>query len=291
MQYARCVEDGKVWEALEFSRLEPSLLEIKRLSLLCEECKEFAWFRKESKHGHPAHFCARHNADCNLKIEYVASDEERSQATTEEEQVSAGDTIIVRLDQESGGSIEVPNIKLPPNGIEGTGGSAFVRKGGKRESSQQFTLRRILLRLVQSPGFSEAETNIVFYKNSEEVMISGTVKNTICSFSEIRKDKNHERIMFYWGPIASAKTTPDGKVWLNSGPKYGSASVAIFEDVVSDFLNLFEADDLEELAGAYVLVAGRCQFSGGGNGKPIIWCGQPKHIFLRKYNAKHLQME
>lgn len=291
MQYAKCTTDNKVWEALPFSQLEPSLLESKRLSLICEECEEFAWFRKESKHGHPAHFCARHAPDCNLKVEYVVSDDHRNDVTSEEEEVTSGDTIIVRLDEENGGNVEVNEVLKPPKEGQGEGGRTFVIKGKNRESSQQFTLRRILHRLVQSPKFSESNSNIVFYKNTKDIMIKGQIKDIVCGFERISKINNHDKTMFYWGPIASAKNSPDGKVWLNSGSKYGSASVAIFEDAADDFLKLFDIDDLEELAGAYILVAGRCQYSDGGNGKPIIWCGQPKYIVVRKYRAKNLQVK
>lgn len=290
MQYAKCTSDGEVWEALAFSQLDPNLLETKRLSLICAECDEFAWFRKESKHGHPAHFCARHDPDCNLKVEYVLADDNRDDATSEEDEVSAGDTIIVRLDEEEGGAVSVPEVQKPPKDGQGVGGRTFIIKGKDRESSQQFTLRRILHRLVQSPKFSESNSNIVFYKNAEEVMISGAISATVCGFENISKDNNHDKTMFYWGPIASAKNTPDGKIWLNSGSQYGSASLAIFEDAASGFIKLFQIDDLEDLAGAYILVAGRCLYSDGGKGKPIIWCGQPKYIVVRKYKTKNLQV-
>lgn len=291
MQYAKCTSDDEVWEALAFSQLDPALLETKRLSLICVECGKFAWFRKESTHGHPAHFCARHDPECDLKVEYVLSDDNREDATLEEDEVSAGDTIIVRLDQEDGGSVDVPEVQKPAIDGQGVGGRTFIIKGKHRESDQQFTLRRILHRLVQSPKFSESNSNIVFYKNADEIMISGGVKDIVCAFENISKDKNNDKTMFYWGPIASAKNTSDGKVWLNSGSQYGSASVAIFEDVASEFLNLFQIDDLEDLAGAYILVAGRCLYSDGGKGKPIIWCGQPKYIVVRRYNAKNLQVQ
>lgn len=291
MQYAKCTSDNEVWEALAFSQLEASLLETKRLSLICAECEEFAWFRKESKHGHPAHFCAHHAQDCDLKVEYVLSDDNRDDATSEEDEISAGDTIIVRLDEEDGGSVAVPEVQKPPKAGQGVGGRTFVVKGKNRESSQQFTLRRILHRLVQSPKFSESKSNIVFYKNAGEVMISGDIGSTVCGFESISKKFNNNKTMFYWGPIASAKNTDDGKIWLNSGDQYSSASVAIFEDVANEFMSLFQIDELEELAGAYILVAGRCLYSDGGKGKPIIWCGQPRYIVVRKYKAKNLRFQ
>ena len=290
MQHAKCTSDKKVWEALPFSQLEPALLDSKRLNLLCAECGEFAWFRKESRNGHPAHFCARHDTECNLKVDYVISDDQKDDATTEEDQVSAGDTIIVRLDQEEGGQVEVKDVLSHPKEYPGVGGRTFIIKGKDRESNQQFTLRRILHRLVQSPAFRDSNSNIIFYKNAEDIMLSGQVTDIVTGFEEITKEKHNDKTLFYWGPIASSKKTPDGKIWLNSGGQYSSVSVAIFEDVAQEFLSLFDVDELEDLAGAYVLVAGRCHFTGNGEGKPVIWCGTPKYIFVRKYKAKSLQM-
>jgi len=290
MQYARCTTDGEVWEALPFSELVPAVLDEKRLNLVCEECGEFAWFRKESSHGHPAHFCARHDAECNLKVDYVVSDDQRDDATAEEDEVSSGDTIIVRLDEETGGDVEVAEVQKPPEEGQGVGGRTFIIKGKNRESSQQFTLRKILLRLVQSPNFSESSSELVFYKNAEEVLIRGQVKNIITSFKDIGENTHDDAHRFYWGPIASAKKSDDGKIWLNSGRSYSSVSVAIFEDIADEFLDLFNVDDLEDLAGAYILVAGRCISTGRGRGKPVIWCGTSKYIFVRKYRAASLQV-
>lgn len=291
MQYAQCTDDGKVWEAANFANLSAEQLETKRQNLICVQCHEFAWFRKESTHGHPAHFCAHHRDDCDLRVEYVVADEERNDATVEEDQVDSGDTIIVRLDQERGGEIDVSEVQIPPTSGQGEGGRSFVLRGGVRESAQHFTLKKILFRLVQSPEFHKSGRQIVFYKNEEEVMISGPVREVVSGFADITQERHHERLMLYWGPIASARKTQDGKLWLNSSDRYQSASVTIFKDIVDEFLAVFRIDDLEELAGAHVLVAGTCHFSGKGKGKPIIWCGSPKYIVVRRYRDERLRAE
>ncbi|MBS9974349.1 hypothetical protein [Vibrio alginolyticus] len=283
MQYAKCTQDGKTWEISKFSELESSLLDIKRRSLVCTECGEFAWYRRESRHGHPAHFCAHHDPECDLKVQYISSDEHRDDATEVEGEVESDDTIIVRLDQEQGGAIDVAEVSKPPLPGLGEGGKRYVLKDKNRRSAQQFTLRRILHRLVKSKDFRNSESNIIFYRNNEEIMLSGHVKDIVFGFNQIEKDIHHGKTNFYWGPIASARESSDGKIWLNSSSEYMSASVAIFEDISDDFKELFEVDDLEDLLGAHVLVAGNCYFSGEGEGKPIIWCGTPNYIFVRKY--------
>jgi hypothetical protein len=156
MQYAKCTLDGKVWEAIQFAKLEYNQLEHKRKSLICSQCGEFAWFRKESRHGHPAHFCAHHDDNCDLKVEYVTSDDGILSSETQDE-ITSGETIIVRLDKENGGELNVTNIPTKPTSGSSDGGTAYITKGGNKESSQQFTLRRILHRLVQSKDFRNSD--------------------------------------------------------------------------------------------------------------------------------------
>jgi hypothetical protein len=211
MQYAKCTIDKKAWEASKFALLEESQLEDKRTSLICVECGEFAWFRKESRHGRPAHFCAHHTDTCGLKVEYVISDDQRDDATEAVDQVRAGNAIVVRLDEEIGGEINVPDVLQPPVSGRGEGGRIHIVKGKDIESSQQFTLRKILFRLVQSPDFRNSDKEIIFYKNPLEVMIRGKVKDVVTGFEKINKNTHHERLIFYWGPIASARKSKDGK--------------------------------------------------------------------------------
>lgn len=287
MQHAKCLDDGKIWEALDFSVLPPLELELKRKNLECVQCGEFAWFRKESAHGHPAHFCAHHKEDCDLRVEYIVVDDPRNEATLVEGEVAAGDSIIVRLDQEKGNKFEVMEVQPPPTPGHGEGGRAFIIQGKEKESFQHFTLRKILLRLVQSKNFRTSNTQILLLKNENEPLIQGSISEKVTNFSDISPEKHDNQVMLFWGPIASAKTTIDGKLWLNSSNRYQGSSVAIFNNIVKEFLEIFDISDLDELAGAHVLVAGRCTFSAAG--KPVIWCASPKYIVIRRYKDEKLK--
>lgn len=288
MQYARYTIDGKVWEAPNFAALPEAQLETMRRNLTCVQCGEFAWFRKESTHGRPAHFCAHHENNCSLKVEYVVVDEHRNDATLAEQEVSAGDTIIVRLDQEHGNQIDVAEVQPPPIPGQGDGGRRYVLPGSGRESTQQFTLRRILLRLVQSPDFRTSTKPITFYSRGEEPLIAGTIRDVVTSFADITH-KHHEQLMLYWGPIASSGWTQDGKLWLNSSDRNQGASVAIFENITNEFLKQFSIEDIDDLSGAHVLVAGRCTYA--STGKPVIWCASPQYIVVRRYRDERLQAD
>lgn len=60
-------------------------------------------------------------------------------------------------------------------------------------------------------------------------------------------------------------------------------SVVVYSDIVDEFLERFDVDDIEDLVGAHVLVAGNGWVSGNTD-KPIIWCASANNIFVRRYN-------
>ena len=168
------------------------------------------------------------------------------------------------------------------------GGRTHTVKRDDRFSNQEFTLKRILHRLVQSPDFRQSLSRITFYKREDEPYIQGAVRDVTRAFSEIsREDENAPK--FFWGPITSVRRSSDGKIWLNSTPQYQSVSVVIFQDIADDFLRAFNISDLDDLAGAHILVSGKCAFTGGQNLKPIIWCGALHQIVIRRYRSASLQ--
>ncbi|WP_348944170.1 hypothetical protein ABHF33_11920 [Chitinibacter sp. FCG-7] len=286
MQYAYCTEDGKTWEANLFAALQPDQLEIKRKSLVCVECKEFAWFRKESTHGRPSHFCAHHAENCSLKVEYVVVDDPLKQGTETADQVKNGDSIVVRLDQEQGQEVDVAQVQPSSNSGSDIGGKVFVRPHTGAESAQHFTMRRILHRLVQSPSFRLSKQEIALYRSETDVLVKGPVQSVVCNFANITLPAT-DNMQLFWGPIASVGRTQDGRVWLNSSSNHQSTSVAIFEDTVDDFLSSFKITNLEDLVGAHVLVVGKVWTA--TTGKPVIWCGSSKYIVLRRYKDENLQ--
>ncbi|WP_134598868.1 hypothetical protein [Pseudomonas aeruginosa] len=289
MQYAFCHIDQKVWEAYKFSLLPAAEIAEKRNSLTCVECKALAWFRKESTHGHPAHFCAHHEPTCVLKAEYVVVDADQGDGAEVVDQIKSSGDIVVRLDKERGGDIDVEPASRVPGGLPGEGGRIHLTRGQNRFSDQEFTLKRILHRLVQSPDFRQSTARLTFYRRENEPLIDGRVCDITRAFSEISRGDEETR-KFYWGPITSAKRTPDGKIWLKSAPQYQAVSVVIFTDIAEDFLRSFNIDDLDDLAGAHVLVSGTLQFTGERGIKPIIWCGALYQIVIRRYRAANLQV-
>lgn len=287
MQYAYCNIDGHTWEASNFARLPATQLAQLRDSLICAECNALAWFRRASTHGHPAHFCAHHESTCQLKAEYVAVDDDRGDGTEEVDQIQSSGDIVVRLSDDQGGDVDVVDRPPNPTGPEAQGGRVHRVRGRDFFSNQQFSLRRVLHRLVQSPDFRNSPSNISFFRPDGRTLIQGPVREVTRAFSEIT-NADHDAAKFYWGPITSARRTDDGKLWLNSSPQYQSVSVSLFPEIADDFLEAFGIEDLEDLAGAHVLVSGRCVFTGQRGIKPIVWCGALYQIVVRRYRAANL---
>jgi len=285
MQYARGA-NGRVWEASVFAVLPQAQLDMEKLSLVCVECNEFAWFRKPSTHGRPAHFCAHHDLKCSLRVEYVVVGDPRNESTIAEGQVTSGDTIVVDLSKEVGGAVDVSPVQPAPDGGGEGGGRTFIVRGAGRESAQHFTLRRILLRLVQSPEFCGSAQKIRIESADGQSIINGAVRDVVARFDEIFAERHHDVLSMFWGPIASVGRTADGKLWLNSSDRYSGASVVIFDDIVDEFLRIFDIEDTADLEGAHVLVVGRCTVR---EGRPFIWCSSPKYIMVRRYRDDRLQ--
>lgn len=289
MQYAYCGIDNRVWEAAPFSCLPSDQLSLYRDSLSCTECNALAWFRRSSTHGHPAHFCAHHEPTCQLRAEYLVVDGDQGDGTDVVDQVQSSGDIVVRLSDDQGGDIDVLERDNVPTGPDGQGGRSHRTRGRDLYSNQQFTLRRVLHRLVQSPDFRRSQANISFFRPDGRPLIEGRVSGVTRAFSEITPADDGQA-KFFWGPITSARRDNTGKIWLNTSPQYQSVSVVIFDDIAEDFLNAFGIEDLDELAGAHVLVSGRCAYTGQRGVKPIIWCGALYQVVIRRYRSSSLQV-
>ncbi|PQJ43467.1 hypothetical protein BTO00_15940 [Vibrio campbellii] len=280
MREAYCTLDGEVWDADDFRDLNSRDLELKRRNLECPECHEFAWFNRGVEGRRDPFFSAHHLDNCELRTEYVRA----PNGEFDEDGIEQGDDIVVRLDEEEGGEVDVtPNQN--PGGRDRVGGGRVVRVGAAQQNfSQRFTLRRILHRLRQSEAFRESTNSVVFYRTNNEPLVQGRICDVITHFDDINVDGNFtEDVQFYWGPIASAGQTNDGRLWLNSSMRRNDVSVVVYADIVDEFLDRFEIDDIEDLAGCYVLVAGSGWVSGNTD-KPIIWCASPNNIIVRRYN-------
>lgn len=282
MDLAREVVSAVVWSSRDFSALPAAEIERLRRSLECVECREFAWFRSSSERV-PAHFCAHHSDQCSLRVRYNvvpsddASDEDRAVQDNE-------GRIVIRLDQQRPRPMQHTPARVHDNDagdVEFGGRTAYAN--GRREGELQATLRLILHRLVHGRAFAESGRILTLYRNENELLIEGAVSDVVCGFDSITPDR-HDSLALYWGAVASAGRTQDGKVWLNFSSVRSGASVSIYEDISQDFLDSFGIDDLEDLVGAHVLVFGRCFYA--ATGKPVVRCGAVKNIVVRRYRSQ-----
>ena len=282
MQDALCTADNRHWTAEAFSQLPDEELQNLRTMLLCPQCKGPAWYRRESVHGHPAHFCAHHEEDCELKVHYRTIVDPRDDVTGETEEIQPGGGIYINLDDErpDGIATEVPP---PPNGSGGSGGRTHAI-AGENYSASQYTLKRLLYRLARSPDFQKSRSQITVHRDGE-TWIQGPINEVIIPL-ERAGDKQDERMVFFWGQIASVGMTADGRLWLNSQrSRSNDASIAIFDNIREDFINQFKIEDIEEICGAHVLISGR-RIHRAPTGKLIIWCPSVRNIMLRRYREQ-----
>lgn len=116
------------------------------------------------------------------------------------------------------------------------------------------------------------------FRNSDQLiaMPAGEfrVRDFFVEFPDI--DGGHEReYRGYWGMISDARVDGNGSLWLNSGGR-DDVSIVIQDELLKDFGQRFGANDVEDLAGAYVLFLGELRVS--QNGKAYLPCNDIQSI-------------
>lgn len=246
MDIAYCSIDGRAYTALEFQDLPPPDLDVKRRQLACVKCGNQAFFRKKSAAGQTACFGARpHAPHCNMG----AADHLRVEAAIGPDEQISDNTDIMVIDLNFGAA--PGEIHLDPHGppAGNARGGSHRLPGGPRNARAHRRLSTLLKHLRTSPHF----------RNSEQAIeINGEAGGTIRSFfSEFSTLQHHQfdQMGGYWGMISDA-AEGDDTTWLNSGGR-GDISIGIAGNVRQAFMQRFGVDELEDLAGAYVLVIGK----------------------------------
>ena len=86
------------------------------------------------------------------------------------------------------------------------------------------------------------------------------------------------RVRGWWGLISDAKDGGDGSLWLNGGGR-GMISFCIPHELRTQVFDRFRLEDIEQLAGAYVLVIADLRISQYGKMYCVI--DSPNHIAIR----------
>lgn len=246
-----------------------------RGNIICDDCEEKAWFVRgysSGKREKPPCFAAHHTEGCDKKIKLVVDDE--GGAT-----VGDPSSVTIDLDKHKKQSIEIP---LPPTkaGKENKWGATRTQ-ARIGDYPEQKSLRQILTRLSQAPGFPDDYYPVKMVADAGRVVLEGDLRDFLVSQDEIKNAPVGEA-MVYWGRINNVNTTKEG-LWLNCGNWRIEPSIFIGEeDLQEDMLEDFRLQDFEDLQGADFIVVG---VRYGGTGKPCLRFSFTKYIAFRKWKA------
>lgn len=268
MDFAFCTANDKPYQAFEFGKLPPATLEKYRRQLICDECKAPAYFRRASTDGRTACFGGRpHNDGCSL-----ATSEEGSWGANgpddEDERFNPGDRIIV-------------DLRLEADDSGAPGGTADKRQHGRgrffggadgtHRTLMYRRLRSMLRGLITSSGL---ETS------NQYIEVPGIITRQAKHFfvhCDVAGPNHHDKFFGFWGSLTDARRGSNGTIWLNTGGKR-EPSIPISEEDEQALLQLARAEDLEDLAGAYILVLGKLNSS--KHDKPFITNSGPLYLAL-----------
>ncbi|MFZ1547859.1 MAG: hypothetical protein WAT12_12310 [Candidatus Nitrotoga sp.] len=256
MDNAKCMENGVIYSALNFSGLPTDDLDRMRRLLQCSECGGPAFFRHASPIGRAACFGARpHVHGCQqAALDYAAEDPFLRQ--------NHGDKIIV--DFNYGASIQ----GYCPDS-ENTFTHDRYRPSG---STCHRRLSPLLRTLIESPTFS-CSSHTVEVEGHIEMAAKDLFVPLQCARSEL---SGHYRGFF--GVISDAKVAPDNSLWFNSGGN-DNISFCLDSRYVGTMLQRYRITDLEDIAGAYILVFGTLKVS--QNGKLFCLIDSPECMAFR----------
>lgn len=260
MDIARCLLDGKIYQAHIFSQLAFGERETKRQELICpnDDCKGPAFFRREARTGQAACFGARHVDGCDM----AAAEPMRLQGAEGDEEdflFNPGDRIEIDLGY---GAHERVNVEaVEGEDTEGRRRAArYVGDGARPNAVKRQRLQPLLKALILHPNYAE-----------QDVLVGIPGRNPVPAnelFVPFEEATDVPTGNFYalWGLIANARKAGD-TLWLNAG---GKASVSFPMDgnlqlTLQERLNVDQEGLAEELAGCYLLVLGNLGRGGPTN--------------------------
>jgi len=239
MENALCIEDGVIYNAVNFALSTPEDIARKRRLLQCPECEGPAFFRNVSFNGQRiACFGARPHADgCSM----TAYDQTRTIYDAIDEQDIIDRNIIVDFGYGSPLSTQAGwNINAE------SGVNNFVAPWP--DSTTHRRLSSLLRLLVDSPTFKNSN-QLIEAHNQQRI----PARDFFVPLLDATR-QHAGQLRGYWGMLSDAKLVGN-TLWLNSG-KHDTISFVLDIIFVEYFTRRFHIDDLEDLAGALILVIG-----------------------------------
>ncbi len=238
MDKARCTEDGVIYTAINFAQQLPDDFDRKRRLLQCPECGGPAFFRNTSFNGRAACFGSRpHAVSCNLS----AYDPDQAIYDAIDDHDILSSHIIVDLGYGSQLPIASGWSISATNGIDNFGSQWPSASTNRRLSS-------LLRSLIKSPALQNSDQLVEAHGEqgipARDFFVP--LLNTNTHYAGQQRG--------YWGLISDAKLT-ENTLWLNSG-KRATISFGLDIKFVDYFARRFHLNELEDLAGAMILVIG-----------------------------------
>lgn len=258
MDVARCTLNNHDYDIPTFEALSDHQIGHYRRFLVCPECSGPGFYRRESRSGQAACFGARpHTARCSM----AAAEARRGGGLGpgQDELINRGDRIEVDFDY---GAHPIVNPLPDEPANPGGRGGRFVVGGARRNAVMHRRLSTLLRNLMHSEDFRRSDQLIALPEGEFRV------RDFFVDFSEIGEDLEDE-YRGYWGMISDAGLSRENppSLWLNSGGR-DDVSIVVGDALSNAFLERFPFDELDDLAGAYVLIFGHLRFS--QNGKKYI---------------------
>jgi hypothetical protein len=268
MRTALCTIDGMTYNAARFQQTDE--FDIKRRFLECPECSGPAFYRGPSKNGREACFGARPHAEgCTLAaLEHDGA--VTGEGVEDDEVLTTGQRIVLDLnygtaDTTTGGQTAGVPVGAGNGGTRGLGGPAMNNTITRR-------LGPILRTLMESDEFRRSNQTIQIPDVGEF-----TIADFFVPFSEVT-DEHVGSCRGFWGMVPAPRRDGNGTLWLNSGG-HEDMSVLLDQGFFEETRQRFHFEEVEDLAGAYVLVLG--ELRRGPSGKRYVLISEQSRFTLR----------
>jgi hypothetical protein len=270
MDVALCTINNTVYDIAGFEALDEGCVSIMRRNLLCPRCLGPGFYRKAARSGQASCFGARPHADfCDMGGPQSSS--YRGDTLEEDDVVNRGECI--EVDFAFGAPLrnhvnEEGAVFASGTGRQGSG------QAGARTQTRQRRLSTLLKNLILSDDFRRSEQLISVQSGVFKV------RDFFVPFACAEVDEL-DRMRGYWGLVSDAAQSGDQppSLWLNTGGRQ-DLSVVVDSSLTDDFTQRFPIQELEDLAGAYVLVFGYLRVS--KNAKKYIAVSDISRITLNK---------
>lgn len=268
MRIALCTLDGVTYEAADFRQEDG--FDNKRRYLVCTECGMRAFYRSFAGNAREAHFGARPHAEGCTLAALEPDGTATGEGAEEDDILTTGQRILLDLNY----GTPDPTRGGQPVGVTvrpGNGGARGVYGPAARDTMTR-RLRPILRFLMESEDFRRSTQTIQIPEVGEF-----TIADFFVPFTGVTND-HVGSYRGFWGLVPTPNIDGKGTLWLNSGG-HEDMSVLLDQGFIEEIRLRFHFEEVEDLAGSYVLALG--ELRKGPSGKRYVPISDPSRFALR----------